>query len=57
MIGEINRQLGNFDIAEKHFQQLKQDPLFTKQENIMKIIDFELKLIKDKSNKVEALPE
>ena len=57
LIGELNRQLGNFDIAEKHFQQLKQDPLFTKQENIMKIIDFELKLIKDKSNRVEILPE
>ena len=57
MIGEINRQLGNFDIAEKHFRQLKEDPLFTKKDKIMKVIDFELDLIKNKSKEVKRLPK
>lgn len=54
LIGELYRLLGQFDKSKTYFDSLQNLP-FTKNPNIRKYINFELKLIQEKSTLPELL--
>ncbi|PID66347.1 MAG: hypothetical protein CR975_03290 [Gammaproteobacteria bacterium] len=55
LIGELNRLLGNFTQARKHFEMLKADKLYTDKAYLLKIIELELKLIEEKNTYPEEI--
>lgn len=55
LVGELTRLSGDFAAAKKHFERLKSDKTYTNNPQVLKYIDFELKLIAQGNSSPEAL--